>query len=226
MTERFHVERLVRLDGCAWCYRPDDALPPPDESPAARGGYVTFGSFNRMAKITPGVAALWARVLGAVPRSRLMVLAAGGEANAPVRRMLEAAGIPAQRLRLVPSGPRAQYLELCRQADLGLDPFPYNGMTTTCDLLWLGVPTVTLAGTSHRGRVGASLMTAVGLDQFVAQSEREYVETAARLAGDVGAMADLRREMPERLAASPLSDGRVLARRVERAYRLMCARAR
>ena len=224
MTERYHVEQLVRLEGCAWCYQPDDRLPSPGESPAARNGYVTFGSLNRVAKITPPVAALWAKVLDVGRKSRLQVLAAGGEANAPVRRMLEAAGVPPDRLRLVPSGPRAQYLEQCRQADVGLDPFPYNGMTTTCDLLSLGVPTMTLAGTSHRARVGASLMTAVGLERFIATSEQEYVEIAARLAGDVDALADLRRGMPERLAASPLADGPGLARRVEAAYRQACAR--
>ena len=219
MTERYHVERLVRLEGNAWCYRPDDGLPPPDEPPAARNGFVTYGSFNRMAKLTPPVAALWAQVLAAAPKSRLMVLAAGGEGNAPVRRMLESAGIPPERLRLVPSGPRAQYLELCRQADVGLDPFPYNGMTTTCDLLWLGVPTVTLAGTSHRGRVGASLMTAVGLDHLVARDERGYVKAAAEVAGDVDGLRELRRTMSERVEASSLADGAGLARRVEAAYR-------
>ena len=221
-TERYHVEQLVRLEGCAWCYKPDDGLPPPDDPPALRDGFVTFGSFNRMAKLTPPVASLWARVLEAVPRSRLMVLAAGGDANAPVRRMLESAGVPSDRLRLVPSGSRAQYLDLCLRADVGLDPFPYNGMTTTCDLLWVGVPTVTLAGTSHRARVGASLNAAVGLAELVARTEDEYVSIASALAADRGRLRALRRSLRDRTAASALCDGRGVAARLEAAFRDMC----
>jgi predicted O-linked N-acetylglucosamine transferase (SPINDLY family) len=236
LTERFHVERLVRLEGCAWCYRPDEDSPGVTEPPAAKNGFVTFGSFNRMAKITPMVAKVWARVLDAAPSSRLLVLAAGGENNRPVRRMLEAAGVPGDRLELVRSGTRAEYLAHVARADVGLDPFPYNGMTTTCDLLWLGVPTVTLAGTSHRGRVGASLLGAVGLGtpaaeaapteaNLVAGGEDEYVHVAAGLAGDVARLSAIRATLRERMAASPLCDAAALARKLEAAYAAIGAAA-
>jgi predicted O-linked N-acetylglucosamine transferase (SPINDLY family) len=224
LTERFHVERLVRLEGCAWCYRPDEDSPGVTDLPAVKNGFVTFGSFNRMAKITPAVAKVWARVLDAAASSRLLVLAAGGENNRPVRRMLESAGVPGDRLELVPSGTRAEYLAHVARADVGLDPFPYNGMTTTCDLLWLGVPTVTLAGTSHRGRVGASLMGAVGLHDLIAADHDGYVGVAAELAGDVVRLRAIRATLRERMARSPLCDAQGLARQLEAAYVEMCAR--
>jgi protein O-GlcNAc transferase len=213
-AEHYHVEKLLRLPRCAWAYRPTES-PHTTEPPAARNGFVTFGSLNRMAKISRPVATLWANVLQAVPNSRLMVLAVGGEDNPAVRRLFESVGIPPDRLRLAPTGGRNDYLKQCIEVDVALDPFPYNGMTTTCDLLWVGVPVVTLAGAEHRSRVGADLLDAVGLSDLVAASEEEFCRAAASLASDLSGLSALRRTLRQRVSDSPLRREAELARAVE-----------
>lgn len=219
--EQLNTERLFRLGGgCAFAYRPTDA-PDVSKLPALRNGLVTLGMLNRMAKVTPQCVRLWARVLSAVPNARLLVLAAGGEANAAVRRLFESNGVAPGRLRLAPTGPRRQYLRLADEVDVLLDPFPYAGMTTTCDFLWQGVPTVTLARGASAGRAGASLLSAVGLVQCIAETEGRYVEAAVSLASDLPALAALRSSLREQMAHSPLRDERSLAGRMEAAYRQM-----
>ena len=104
---------------------------------------------------------------------------------------------------------------------MALDTFPYSGTTTTCELLWMGVPTITLAGQTHVTRVSASLMRAAGLPQFVAESEDEFVRRAIAVASDLDALAELRRTMRDRVRASPLMNGQLIARRIEEAYRQM-----
>ena len=113
------------------------------------------------------------------------------------------------------------HLAVYDRVDIALDPFPYNGTTTTCEALWMGVPVVTLRGDRHAGRVGASLLSQIGLTDLIADSVEEYVEIAVALAGDPGRLADLRRSLRPRLAASPLCDGRAFARKIEAAFRQM-----
>jgi protein O-GlcNAc transferase len=218
LTEAHNAEQLVRLPGCAWCYRPNEA-PDVTPLPADSAGFVTFGSLNKVAKVTPPVLALWARVLDAVPGAKLNVLVSGGEANAAARRRFESAGIPGGRLRLVPTGPRADYLRRCGEVDVGLDPFPYNGVTTTCDLLWMGVPVVALAGDRHVSRLGVSLLTAAGLADLIAGTPDRYVSLAAALAADLARLRELRRTLRERVSRSPLRDERAAAANVENALR-------
>jgi predicted O-linked N-acetylglucosamine transferase (SPINDLY family) len=165
---------------------------------------VTFGSFSRPAKLNPRVAALWARVLAAVPGARLHVLSPGGEGNRALRRMLVAAGIAEDRLTLVPTAPRPQYLRLCQEVDVALDAFPYAGMTTTCDLLWVGVPVVTLAGGTAASRAGVSLLRTVRLPELVAATPDDYVRIAAGLANDLPRVRALRRELRRRTRISVL----------------------
>ena len=219
--ERFNTERLLRLDGCAFCYRPTEAPDVSDLPALSDGGRVTFGMLNRMAKVNPPAIRLWARVLAAVPGSTLLVLASGGERNDAVRQVFESEGIKPDRLRLVPTGSRQQYLSLAHQIDVNLDPFPYAGMTTTCDLLWMGVPTVTLAQGGSAGRAGASLLTAAGLPQLIAHTPDEYVRIAAALAGDLPALAALRAGLRRQVERSPFRDERGTAARLEAAYRHM-----
>ena len=199
VTEAFHTESVLRLDGCAVCYRPTEA-PDVNDLPAANGGRVTFGMLNRMAKVNPQAIRLLARVLAAVPGSMLLVLAAGGERNGAVRCLFESEGIAPNRLRLAPTGPRPQYLALAHQVDINLDPFPYAGMTTTCDLLWMGVPTVTLAQGGSAGRAGASVLSAAGLPHLIADTPNEYVRIAASLAAARPALAALRAGLRQRIS--------------------------
>ena len=222
-ADALHREILERLPRGFLCYRPPDGAPAPGPLPAVSSGRVTFGSFNNLAKVTPQVVALWAEILRRVPGSRL-VLKAGGFEDDGTRhrfaRLFEAAGIAAERLDLLPllSG-LAEHLAAYHLLDLALDPFPYNGTTTTCEALWMGVPALTLAGRHHAGRVGASLLTGLGLDAFVAKDEADYVERAVRLAGDLPALAALRATLRGRLEQAPLCDAAGFTRAVEAAYR-------
>jgi predicted O-linked N-acetylglucosamine transferase (SPINDLY family) len=203
-------------------FDPPQGAPAPLPPPALRRGFVTFGSFNALAKITPQVIAVWARLLRAVPAARLMMLTvAEGEARDRITRAFAAHGVPASRLSLAGRLGFDAFLAAFADADIALDPFPFAGTTTTCQTLWMGVPVVTLAGASHAGRVGVSMLTNVGLADLVARDEDDYVAVAATLAGDSARMAELRAGMRERMLASPLTDGARLARAVENAYRTM-----
>jgi predicted O-linked N-acetylglucosamine transferase (SPINDLY family) len=226
-TDPFHTERLVRLDDGFLCYRPPFDAPAVAPTPARERGFVTFGSFNHPAKLADATVAAWSALLARVPDSRLLLKAKAFEDETARRHHMErfvAAGAAADRLDLVghiddPQGHLAAYGRI----DLALDPFPYNGTTTTCEALWMGVPVVTLAGDRHAGRVGASLLHRAGLDELVAGNRDEYVSLAAALAMDIDRIAALRAGMRDRLSRSPLLDGARFARAVEAAFRGMVA---
>ena len=225
MTEHLHSEKLLRLPACFSCYQAPQEAPEVSALPAREKGHVTFGSFNNLAKITREVMAVWARILLATPGSRLTLKnPALGEITAQqmVRKAFTELGIVPERLELLGHDPSTSaHLERYHGIDIGLDSFPYNGTTTTCEALWMGVPVVTLAGRTHAGRVGASLLSNLGLTEFIAHTPEEYVEIAARLAGDMKHLSTLRTELRPRMAASPLTDGRRFTKHLEHAYRGM-----
>lgn len=212
------VERLARIDGCFLCYTPRPEAPEVGDPPSAAGAHVTFGSFNALPKVNPGVARLWARVLLAVPNARLL-LKGRFYAEKPRRALLDvfaAAGVEPARVELLGHTPStAEHLAAYNRVDVALDTFPYHGTTTTCEALWQGVPVVTLAGDAHMSRVGVSLLDAVGLGELAAPDEDAYVRLAAELATDTPRLTALRRGMRDRLRASPLLNGATYARRVE-----------
>ena len=227
-TDAHAVETLVRLPAPFLCFRPPASAPPVVPLPAGATGAVTFGSFNKLSKITDGTVALWAEVLRRVPDSRLLLkdrpLSDPGTAAA-MRARFAAAGIDPARLDLVGFiKDAAGHLAAYNRIDIALDPHPYNGTITTCDTLWMGAPLVTLAGGRHAARVGASLMSAIGLPELVAATPDRYVAIAAGLAGDLTRLMRLRMAMRERLRASPLCDEARFMRNLETAYRLMWRR--
>lgn len=224
-AEAWHTERLVRLPGCFLCYSPSEHAPPVTPAPCAATGRVTFGSFNSIRKIGPATIDLWSRVLSAVPGSRLL-LKTRGLGVAYARRALLSAfaerGIAAERIEMldmVPSKP--DHMGWYGRVDIGLDTFPYNGTTTTCEALWMGVPVVSLRGGVHAARVGASLLSAAGMPEFVAGSPEEYARIAARLAAGVPLLASTRAGMREALRGSVLLDGAAHAGRFFDAVRVM-----
>lgn len=223
-TDAFHTEALVRLPGSFLCYQPDEDPPQVGLLPASRAGYLTFGSFNSTAKINEQVITCWAAILRAVPDSRF-ILKAMALADAGTRERFQACftkhGVAAEHLDLRPWMPTAEHLQLYNKVDIALDPFPYNGTTTTCEALWMGAPVVTLAGTTHAGRVGASLLTHAGLPELIAESPEDYVKLAAALASDLERLQDLRQGLRERLQRSPLMDAEGFTRSLEAAYRGM-----
>jgi len=223
-----HSERLWRLPNGFLTYQPEvAALPPANPLPALARGAVTFGSFNNLSKLNDGVLDLWAAVLRAVPGARLLLKCRGLGDEGPRRRVAErlgAGGVPAERLVIVPyTRTRLEHLAYYSEVDIGLDAFPYNGTTTTCEAMWMGVPVVTLRGGAHPGRVGASLLTRMDLTDLIAETAGDYVAVCARLAADLPRLAALRAELRGRFAASPLGAPALLAHDIEAAYRGMWA---
>ena len=221
-ADRLHTERLVRLPDTFFCYRPMPEAPHANSLPAATTGQVTFASFNKYPKVNSAVLDAWARVLAAVPDARMLILE--NVTDAMRRRTLDAfaaAGVAAERVRFEPKRSRAEYLRLHHEVDVALDAFPFNGHTTTCESLWMGVPVVMLEGSTYVTRFGGTALRHVGCDDLIATSIDQYVETAVRLAGDVARLTELRGTLRARMAASPLLDHRRFARNVETAYRQM-----
>jgi predicted O-linked N-acetylglucosamine transferase (SPINDLY family) len=221
-TDAFYTEKLVRLPEAFFCYRPSPDAPPVGELPALASGHVTFGSFNNFAKVTPATLDAWAKILAGVSHSRLVILAH----NAPslhesLLNRFAGQGIEPGRVHIVNRCPRPEYLTRIAAVDIALDPFPFNGHTTTCDALWQGVPVVTLAGNNYASRFGSSAHNVLGLTELIAASAEQYVEIATTLARDLIRLATLRGELRPRIAASTLLDGAGFARRVEAAYRAM-----
>lgn len=218
-AEAWHSERLLRLPRTLWCFRP--RFPLPDVvPPRAAGTPVTFGSANNVAKLSAECLALWARVLAAVPDSRLVLtgIPTGG-VRARLLAPFAAAGIAPDRITIHGRLPGDGFQAACAGIDIGLDAFPYNGTTTTCELLSLGVPVVTLAGRTSVARSGAALLALVGLDELIAADADAFVATAMALAADPARRAALRAALPARVAASPLRDEPGMARDLEAAYR-------
>jgi len=223
--DEFYVESLARLPGCFLCYKPVPTAPQVAALPALENGYVTFGSFNILPKVNEKVVTLWAEVLRAVPQSRLFVKSAPLTDRATTERyygLFESQGIGRDRVELIGhTATQAEHLDLYKRLDIALDTFPYNGTTTTCEALWMGVPVVTLAGVRHSGRVGVSLLNAVGMQDWIAETPEQYVAIAAKMVADLPHLAGLRAGLRASMAVSPLCDGKSFATKVEAAYREM-----
>jgi len=217
-------ETIWRLPRCWLCYRPDPGTgsEAPAVTPRPTDGPVTFGSFNQLSKLSESVIALWSEVLKAVPDARLLLKAqplADEGVRAEIRGRFARLGVASDRLDL--RGATLDFLLEYGEVDIALDPFPRTGGATTTDALWMGVPVVTLAGERMIERQGASLLTAVGLEELIATDRADYVAKAVALARNPERRARLRSELRERMAASELCDGRGLAAALEDAYREM-----
>lgn len=221
--ESWHSERLYRLPRSLWCYRPPEGRGEAMASPpSARTGAITFGSMNAFTKISDATLAVWGAVLRAVPGSRLLMTSVPeGSVRRSMLEKFAGHGIDAQRLLLWNRVPVERYVELLGEIDIALDPFPYNGTTTTCETLWTGIPVITLAGDSSVSRSGCALLKSVGLEALVAADESAYVGIAAGLAADPERLAGLRAGLRARMMASPLRDEEGIARDLEAAYRAM-----
>jgi predicted O-linked N-acetylglucosamine transferase (SPINDLY family) len=224
--EDWHSEALYRLPRSLWCYRPlPDWAPMPAPPPLLRRGGVTFGSMNNLAKVSPATCALWARILHAVPGSRLfMTSMPEGSARDYFHARFAAHGIEASRVSFFGRLHYPEYREVLAQVDLALDPFPYNGTTTTCETLWSGIPVVTLEGAVSVARSGHALLNLVGLGELVAADPDAYARIAIALVNDAPRLAALRGGLRARFEASPLRDEAGVTRDIEAAYRDMWRR--
>jgi protein O-GlcNAc transferase len=216
-----HRERSVHLPDTFWCYDPIESEPAVNPLPCMETGFITFGCLNGFCKVNENVLRLWSKVLKTVDRSRMLILCPEGSHRELLLDLMEREGIHRDRIELIARRPRPQYLELYHRIDVGLDTFPYNGHTTSLDSFWMGVPVVTLAGKTAVGRAGISQSTNLVLTQLIAQTEQQYVEIAAGLAGDLPRLAELRGTLRQRMEASPLMDAGRFTRNLESAYREM-----
>jgi predicted O-linked N-acetylglucosamine transferase (SPINDLY family) len=220
LTEHLYRERLLRLPECLWCYRPSPLAPEPVPAPCVSNGHVTFGSLNAAYKLNDGVFEAWAAILGAVPESRLVIATIPkGEAQRRIFDRFASSGIAPDRIEVVERQPVLGYWKLVGRVDLAFDSFPCGGGATICEALWLGVPTLSLAGATFLQRAGLSLLTNLGLEELVAHSVDEYVQAATALGRAPAEIARLRQGLRDRFAASPISDAERYARSVEALYR-------
>ena len=217
--EAHYTEPLLRLPDGFLAYKAlltaSKPLPPPSTS----NGFITFGSFNALHKQNERTLRLWGRILQAAPSARLLLKAhqlADPGVQALTRKRAEAVGLPTDRLDLQgwDSSPEF-HLERYGKVDIALDPIPYNGTTTTCEAMWMGVPVITLAGDRHAGRVGVSLLNQIGLTELIAVEEDSYVRIAIDLANDAARLADLHGSLRPRMAASTLCDRQGFTRAFE-----------
>lgn len=221
-TEPLHSEELIRLEGGFLCYLPPGNTPQTREPASLKRGHTTFGSFNNLAKVTPEVVSVWSEILTAVPSSRLLLKGKPFSDEFAHRRyqtLFSHHGVAADRVERVGRIESTDaHLDLYNHVDIALDPFPYNGTTTTCEAMWMGVPVISLAGQVHAGRVGVSLLSAIGAEDWIAENQESYVAKAVELARDTDQLCALRTGLRKKMRASPLMDAPGHTRRLERVY--------
>jgi protein O-GlcNAc transferase len=215
---KFYSESPYHLPDCWCCYDPlgDDApaAPRPD-------GPICFGSINNPCKNNPVHLRLWADIMREIPESRLLMQSFSESDKNRIRGVFKRAGVGAHRLEFVGRKLRPDYLRLYDTIDICLDPLPYNGITTTCDALWMGVPVVTLAGKTPAGRAGRSILSTVGLPELIAGNDTDFKKMTIDLANDRPRLAQYRSTLRQKTLQSPLMDAARFTRNMESAYRDM-----
>jgi len=217
------TEKLVYLPAAAPFSSPVDA---PDVSvlPALRNGYITFGSFNRVVKYNAKVIAVWAKLMQALPTSRLRLNWIPESSNDIVIAWFAECGIQQDRLSFHPRSNIDNFLELHQEVDIGLDTFPYGGSTTTCQALWMGVPTLTMVEETIASRMASIWLNQVGLNDFIADNEEDFLNKGLSVANDLERLAKLRMELRTRFKRSPIQQPELIAKNVEHAFRYMWQR--
>jgi predicted O-linked N-acetylglucosamine transferase (SPINDLY family) len=211
-----YVEQSVRLPDCWVCYDPLSQASPP---PPRREGPIRFLSLNHPRKSNSRTVDNWARVLAAVDGSRMLLMASADSYRQRALEQFRRHGVSSDRIDFVDRLPREAYLHAHYGIDIALDSIPYNGITTTLDALWMGVPVVTLTGRTAASRAGYGILGTLGLEELIAHSVEEFISIAKNLAGDLPRVAELRSTLRARLQASPIMDRNKFARNMEAAYR-------
>ncbi len=221
-TDQYYSESLLRLAGCFLCFRPESDCPPVSALPAYQNEYVTFGCFNNSMKINSDIVEAWSEILNALPSSRLILRAkvfSDERAKSLLLQQFDRCGVAQENIILTPYvATNYAALGLYNLVDISLDTFPYNGTTTTCESLWMGVPVITRAGNTHVSRVSMSILKALNLDAFVAYSKNEYIKNAIKLAHDLSRLAELRKSLRSRMRDSELTNGKRFTQKLEAEY--------
>lgn len=224
-TDALYTEKLIRLDTGFLCYQPPSLAPSVADLPCINSGSITFGSFNVMAKINNEVIDMWSEILRRLPESRLLLKNNGLGDNKNKQRVLKLfseQGIDKERIDLYGKLPKQKdHLDLYRRIDISLDTFPYNGTTTSCEALWMGIPVITLKGNQHASRVGSSILSQLGCNDWIASTNTAYIETAVKLAGDTLALSDIRNSLRKRMIKSTLLDAKKFTTTIENTYQMI-----
>jgi hypothetical protein len=221
LNDHPYSERTIRLPDAFWCYDPLENETVVGPAPVLKNRYITFGCLNNFCKVNDAVLVLWARVLNAVPESRLVILAIEGSHRERTLKRLADMGISEERIGFLSHAPRSSYLRYYDHIDIALDTVPSNGHTTSLDAYWMGVPVVTLVGRTVSGRAGLCQLTLLGLPDLIAQDADQYVQIAKALASDLPRITQMRATLRDRLRTSALMDAPRFARNMESAYRRM-----
>ena len=234
MTEKYHTETLIRLPHGFLCYQPPAENIDISELPSLKKQSVTFACFNSYTKVTRELIKLWSEIINNTPASTMILKSPQFRDSrfcGTVKTQFEQLGIPPSRLELIGwIESFEKHMALYNKIDIALDTHPYNGTTTTCEALWMGVPVITRAGNSHHSRVGTSIMSRVGLPECIAETADDYVATAVALANDREKLSAIRNSMRDRIRKSALIDARLFTHSLEEAYaemwEIQCASSR
>ncbi len=222
--DAYYSEKLCRMPNTFFCYQAPKNCPPVSPTPALKNGYITFASFNNLAKIGADVIKRWAGVLKAVPDSKMLIQCLSLN-DLPTRIHFEtlfvAHGINADRIEFSAAKDLDTYLSGHADVDIILDTFPWNGHTVSCHALWMGVPVISLAGNRHSSRMGASILSNLGLNNCIANSEATFIAAATALSQDIQQLQNLRQELRPRMQASKLCNGEEFTQLLEQQYRHM-----
>lgn len=213
-SQQFYSEKLYRLPNSFTCYEPIHPCPEVTETPALKNGYITFGCFNNTNKLTPKVIELWCGILKAVPDSGLLLKSSHLADEDTCKRFLNLFseyGISKDRVQLEGPSEIYDYMAAYSKIDIALDPFPHNGGTTSHDALWMGVPMISLEGDRYVSRFGVTILNNLGYPDWIAKDEEEYIEIAKNISSNIDQLNDIRLNLRQKMASSPLCDGKAFA---------------
>jgi predicted O-linked N-acetylglucosamine transferase (SPINDLY family) len=227
--EAFYSEKLLCLPDGYVCYSPPPYAPDVVKPPALTNGFVTFGCFNNLAKITRPTIEVWAAILQRIPNAKMILKThqlSDGSTAGVFRADFAALGIAGDRIELRGSSGHQAFMGEYGDVDIVLDPFPYSGGLTTCEALWMGVPTITLPGEIFASRHSASHLSNVGMGDWITESIQDYIETAIARAADLVALTELRARLRRQVSRSPLCNaprfGRSLGAALRHAWQVWC----
>jgi predicted O-linked N-acetylglucosamine transferase (SPINDLY family) len=216
------TEEVLYIPETRFCYYPPRIDISVNELPAIKNGFVTFGAYHNYAKVSDEVIDLWTSILNSVPTSRLRWQTKSFNDEYLIEQTLQKfikLGISSKRIELIGFMTRKAYLESYHIVDFILDCFPFSACTTTCDGLWMGVPTLTMPSSRLGGRQGTSLMSVVGLSNWIAKDKQEFISKAIEYASDLDALSNIRKELRSVLLHSTLGDGRKYAKNLENVFK-------
>ncbi|KPA15713.1 TPR repeat-containing protein [Candidatus Magnetomorum sp. HK-1] len=220
--DAFYSEQLIRMPQGFLCYQPQTDSPSVSPLPATKNGYITLGSFNNLAKVNATVIKIWSEILCNLPNARLLLKSrplSDEETKDYVINKFISHGVDHHQIQCMGFFDSIEeHLSAYHHVDLALDSFPYNGTTTTCDALWMGVPVITRLGECHAGRVGASILSFVGLNDFIADSDENYISKTIQLCQNLTLLREIRKKLRNLFNTSPLMDAKQFTKKLEKTY--------